>query len=107
MFTAMAETTEVSLHFSTNDTGMLRLLSSSRNFKHCMYTVSYSRTGQLGHGAELTGNWDSEEDTSDIPVRARLPEDKVPVDVQCGAYSSAALMSDGSLFAWGNNHDGK
>ncbi len=57
-----------------------------------------NQSGELGDGTTSS---------SDVPVAVSLPPDTTAVAVSAGSYHSLAVLSDGTVLAWGANNEGQ
>ena len=66
--------------------------------KHRVFSMGFNKHGRLGHG--------DENDRLKPQMIASL-KDKGVIDVQCGAYHSAAVTNTGEIYTWGPGNAGR
>jgi len=65
-----------------------------------LYSWGQNEAGQLGNNSFSTI-------PSTTPVRVALPSDVTPVKIAAGQSDAYALASNGTVYAWGDNHAGQ
>ena len=72
-----------------------------------VYAWGYNSEGQLGDGTTSDRNAPVRVKTPDRKTYPDLPADFTYLQVSAGQYHSLALGSDGNVYAWGYNSDGR